>query len=397
MTDELEQVTHSVASPAADAVLMQAQQSGKLPIHWWTSEPCWRMLAKLAGQFANSTMVPSAYRNEPGNVIVALAAGMPLGLAPLACLQSVAVINGRPTLYGDAPIAQVLAHPSFVGMQEHASGDINDETRVWSVTVTRKTPQGHVTKVTRTFGVEDAKRASLWKKSGPWQAYPDRMLYNRARAYAVRDGFADVLQGVQIAADSTDDVQPAAAAVETTQTVVTQDTVSLTSSVTNSEQVEAPAAEKPKAKRKRRRSERAAEAAHAAMQQQETSDAVFALDAADDAKQQHVSSDALPIAGFTLEEPRAHCVSFDAESSSVLWFGDDERSIVIEADHAQHEQCLQAVRDGLTRFCVQQMQSRRMSSEDAGLHVQEVLRLDRPHKLAELTHTQLADLARDLR
>ena len=105
-------------------VIEQMQTTGQLPQTWWTSNQTWQMLAKLCGQFANSNMVPSAYRDEPGNVMVAMAAGLPLGLSPLACLQSVAVINGKPTLYGDAPIAQVLAHPSLHEIKETHGGSI---------------------------------------------------------------------------------------------------------------------------------------------------------------------------------------------------------------------------------------------------------------------------------
>ena len=42
-----------------------------------------------------------------------------------------------------------------------------------------------------------AKQAGLWGKPGPWSQYPDRMMLARARAFAYRDGFADVLKGVR--------------------------------------------------------------------------------------------------------------------------------------------------------------------------------------------------------
>jgi len=187
-----------------DIVLEEAQRTGKLPTNWWTSDACWKMLAKLSGQFSNSSMVPSAYRNEPGNVIVALAAGMPLGLSPLACLQSVAVINGKPTLYGDAPIAQVLAHPSLLSIVEDTSGTISAGDREHVITIKRKLRSGETQSTKRSFGIQDAKLAKLWGKTGPWVQYPDRMLFNRARALAVRDAFADVLQGTTFAADNTE-------------------------------------------------------------------------------------------------------------------------------------------------------------------------------------------------
>jgi len=52
--------------------------------------------------------------------------------------------------------------------------------------------------ITRTFSIEDAKRAGLWQKPGPWTDYPDRMLMMRARAFALRDAFPDVLMGLYL-------------------------------------------------------------------------------------------------------------------------------------------------------------------------------------------------------
>jgi hypothetical protein len=52
------------------------------------------------------------------------------------------------------------------------------------------------TPVTARFSVMDAKRAGLWTKAGPWQTYPRRMLQMRARSFALRDAFPDVLKGL---------------------------------------------------------------------------------------------------------------------------------------------------------------------------------------------------------
>ena len=53
--------------------------------------------------------------------------------------------------------------------------------------------------VERTFTIEDAKKAGLYGKQGPWQTAPRRMMQMRARAFALRDVFTDVLRGVHIA------------------------------------------------------------------------------------------------------------------------------------------------------------------------------------------------------
>lgn len=211
--------TNQPAVPASSPALALMQQNG-LPANWWLYEEAWTMLERLCGRLAGASMVPADFRGNPGNVFVALMAGLPLGLSPLASLQSVAVVNGRPTLWGDAPIAQVLAHPSLVRIDEQATGTIAGGDRTWHYQVTRKMASGEPLVVRRSYGIEDAKLAKLWGRTGregqptPWVTNPDRMLYNRARAFALRDAFADVLRGVQLAADTDDDgaerVKPAA-------------------------------------------------------------------------------------------------------------------------------------------------------------------------------------------
>jgi hypothetical protein len=58
--------------------------------------------------------------------------------------------------------------------------------------------------VTVKFSVEDAKRAGLWGKQGPWSAYPKRMMQMRARGFALRDAFPDVLKGLITAEEAED-------------------------------------------------------------------------------------------------------------------------------------------------------------------------------------------------
>jgi hypothetical protein len=54
----------------------------------------------------------------------------------------------------------------------------------------------------------------LWDKRGrngapgPWQQYPDRMLQARARSFALRDVFPDVLLGLSMSAEELGDIPP---------------------------------------------------------------------------------------------------------------------------------------------------------------------------------------------
>jgi hypothetical protein len=153
---------------------------------------------KFSDILASSTMVPRDFQGKPGNVLVAIQWGREVGLGPLQALQNIAVINGRPSIWGDAAIALVRGHPDCLSVQEGVEGE--GEARQGWCEVTRRGEQPQ----RRTFSVADAKRAGLWGKSGPWTQYPDRMLQLRARGFAIRDVFPDALRGVMTREEAED-------------------------------------------------------------------------------------------------------------------------------------------------------------------------------------------------
>ena len=152
----------------------------------WLTATTMEQAIKVAEMLAKSTLVPKAYQGQPANVLVAMAYGESFGMQPLQAMQSVAVVNGMPGLYGDGLLAVCRSCPSWEWMQEAIDG----ETAICTAK-RRGEPE-----VTATFSVADAKRAQLWGKQGPWTQYPMRMLAMRARAFALRNLYADVLRGM---------------------------------------------------------------------------------------------------------------------------------------------------------------------------------------------------------
>jgi len=146
----------------------------------------------LAGGYAPKGMTP-----ETG--ICAILYGHELGLNPLQALQQVSVINGRPSIFGDAPLALVLKSGLMKGSPvETFEGDGEDFAAICKVTRVGSEP------AIKRFSVKMAKKANLWGKTGPWTQYPSRMLQVRARAMALRDQFADVLSGISIGEEARD-------------------------------------------------------------------------------------------------------------------------------------------------------------------------------------------------
>ena len=149
---------------------------------------------EFAGMMSKASIVPKDYQNNPGNILVAIQWGMEIGLQPLQSMQSIAVINGRPSIWGDAMLALVRSS----GLLEAINEDVTESKAV--CTIKRRGEQ----EVVREFSMQDAKQAGLTGKQGPWAQYPKRMLQMRARAFALRDVFPDVLRGVHVAEEAQD-------------------------------------------------------------------------------------------------------------------------------------------------------------------------------------------------
>lgn len=154
---------------------------------------------RVAQAIAASGLAPRGL-DKPEQVMVAIMAGAELGLAPFQALQSFAIVNNRPTLWGDGLMA--VARAQGIKAREWIDGE--GDAAVAHCEVTR--PDTGET-IARSFSVSDAKKAGLWNKQGPWQQYPKRMLQMRARAWALRDGCADMLRGFQVR-EEVEDYQP---------------------------------------------------------------------------------------------------------------------------------------------------------------------------------------------
>lgn len=149
-------------------------------------------VADFAQKVVASRLAPQGLQT-PEAVFIAISMGLELGLQPMQALQSIAVINGRPVLWGDACLALVKASPECEDVIESIDGKGDDGTTA-TCTVKRKGKAD----VTRKFTKKMAETAKLWAKPGPWSQYPMRMLQMRARSWALRDSFPDVLKGIGV-------------------------------------------------------------------------------------------------------------------------------------------------------------------------------------------------------
>ena len=164
---------------------------------------------KIANMLAGSKLVPQQYQGHPEDVLIACSWGESLGLKPLSALNAIAVVNGRPQLFGDALKALIMKHGTIEENWDNEQG-------IWTMTAHRK----GFPDVTWSYGYNDAIAAGHVsynpqsntfglgaRKSDAWAKYTKRMCQLKCRNFVIRDAFPDVIQGIDIEG-SDDDVMP---------------------------------------------------------------------------------------------------------------------------------------------------------------------------------------------
>lgn len=159
---------------------------------------------KISEYLAQSNLVPKDYRGKPADILVCINHGLEVGLQPLQSLSNIAVINGRPTMWGSAPLALARQHPEFefiledneafayardkVNGWEHLKNKNPDDTSICVVKRKGQPP------IVREFSKEDVKTAGL---GNVHKSYPKDMRKYRARSRALEASFGDALRGIR--------------------------------------------------------------------------------------------------------------------------------------------------------------------------------------------------------
>lgn len=157
-------------------------------------------VARLADYIAQTDFVPEALRNQPAAVAAAILAGREIGLGPMASLQHLHVIKGRPSMSAQMMRALVLAAGHTIRVHESTT------TRCVLVGARRGGPEQAVT-----WTMDDARKAGI-NGHGQWQTYPRQMLLARATAELCRAMFPDVLGGMAYTPEEADDMTEATVA-----------------------------------------------------------------------------------------------------------------------------------------------------------------------------------------
>lgn len=155
-------------------------------------------LWRLANLYHQAAMLPKGVQTK-AQVFLVISTGAAVGMDATQSLKNIMIVNNRCSIWGDGLLAVVKASGGCEYVREWMEGEGDD-----AVAHCETKRRGDPEPVVRSFSAADAKTAELWRKAGPWQNYPKRMLQMRARAFCLRDVYPDLLGGLAIVEEMRD-------------------------------------------------------------------------------------------------------------------------------------------------------------------------------------------------
>lgn len=173
--------------------------------------------ARMANLLMDAGCVPASYDKGPpeaqrAKLIIGLMKSVEIGVPPITGLNGIMIVNNRPSVWGDLAVSLIQRSGNLKGHTVRKIGpeptpgmDLKDWDDGFGYVVTFWRV-GQDQPYVGEFTVGDARRSRLWlnTQKQPWINYPKDMLFNRARAKAMRAGFADALHGMGIVEEDRD-------------------------------------------------------------------------------------------------------------------------------------------------------------------------------------------------
>jgi len=149
---------------------------------------------RMALALVSSNIVPEQYRGKDniGNAIVALEMAQRIGASPLAVMQNLNIIHGRPSWSSTFIIAALNSCGRFAPVRFEVTGEGDDRSCIaWTTDKTGERLEGPPASIAM------AKAEGWYAKNGSkWKTMPELMLRYRAAAFFGRLYAPDVLNGM---------------------------------------------------------------------------------------------------------------------------------------------------------------------------------------------------------
>lgn len=177
---------------------------------------------RIASMLSSSTLVPKEFQGKEGlaNCMIALELAQRLNASPMAVMQNLYIIHGRPSWSAQYIIAAINTCGKFSPLRFKMDGQGADRT----CTAQAVDKSGELLEGGE-VSIQMAKDEGWYAKNGSkWKTMPEQMLRYRAAAFFGRLYAPEIMMGMQTAEELND-------VIEVTPTVVVNDKESTTENV----------------------------------------------------------------------------------------------------------------------------------------------------------------------
>ena len=179
---------------------------------------------RMALALVSSNIVPEQYRGKEniGNAIVALEMAQRIGASPLAVMQNLNIIHGRPSWSSTFIIAALNSCGRFAPVRFEVTGEGDNRSCIaWTTDKTGERLEGPPASIAM------AKAEGWFAKNGSkWKTMPELMLRYRAAAFFGRLYAPDVLNGMH-ATEEVEDIATARNVTARTESPILDDVQAL--------------------------------------------------------------------------------------------------------------------------------------------------------------------------
>lgn len=157
-------------------------------------------IAQIMCQAGN---IPDSYKNKPADCMVAIDMADRMGVSPLMVMQSMYVVQGKPSWSGQACMSFIQANPNFKDVKPVYTGTQGTPGRGCYISAKRASDDSEIRGVCVTMEMAAAEGWTS-KRGSKWLTMPDLMLAYRAAAFFARVYCPAVLMGVSVEGENED-------------------------------------------------------------------------------------------------------------------------------------------------------------------------------------------------
>ncbi len=179
----------------SEIALTQAmEQPAAVWLNVWTDKEQFNQLLRAADMLSKTTMVPQGYQGKPQDCFLALEIAGRMGLSPLAVMQNMYMVKGKPSWAGQACMMLINSCGKFRDVRPVYTGTKGKDDRGCYIQAVRindgEVVQG--TEVTLKMAAAEG-----WATNSKWRNMPEQMLAYRAASFFARVYCPEALMGAQ--------------------------------------------------------------------------------------------------------------------------------------------------------------------------------------------------------